>query len=456
VSEAVAESFGLGYAPDGWQNLLDYLESEGIQGALVERAGLAIGRERGEGHYDRFRDRVMFPVIDIWGNTLAFSGRVLTSEAGPKYINSSETKFYTKGKQLYGLHAAKQAIQRAEQAFLVEGNFDVVTLHAKGLQTAIAPMGTAFTEDQARLLSRYTRRVVLLFDGDRAGEEATLKAIAALEAAKLEGVVVRLEPGQDPDSFVREHGVGALEELAKQAKPIIGWALDRVLTVTEQAPVEDKIKALEEAGKVLGQVKNPIVWAHYAEELGRRLGVEPRLYKRYLKGAPSQQEGEGGARVKQAAVRVEEAPAIKLDRTQFVLLVLLLGHPMWIEEFLAESLMNLLQSAELARVIEEAGAYYGEHGRLDAAVLVERWRGHGFSGELARGFAALETDEYPEEHASKMYERTILTLKREWTDRSLLGLRAELGGLDLMRDRERYRACYEQIRELEQFKKELG
>ena len=155
IDEATAREFGLGYAPEGWQNLLDYLGENGMNGALVERAGLAIARKSGKGHYDRFRDRVLFPVIDIWGHTLAFGGRVLPGDDGPEVHQLLGDALLHKGAHLFGLHAAKKAIQKAEWALLVEGNFDVIALHAVGLKMAVSPMGTAFTERQARLLKRY-------------------------------------------------------------------------------------------------------------------------------------------------------------------------------------------------------------------------------------------------------------------------------------------------------------
>jgi DNA primase len=469
VSAGVREAFGLGYAPESWQNLLDYLHHEGIKGALVERAGLALARQSGDGFYDRFRHRVIFPVIDIWGNTLAFGGRVLRDEDTPKYLNSPETKFYTKGKQLFGLHAAKQAIQRADMALLVEGNFDVITLHAQGIQTAIAPMGTAFTEDQARLLGRYTRRVVVLFDGDRAGEEATLRSLSSMEAAGLEAHVVRLEPGEDPDTFVRAHGPEALLELAKAAPPLIGWALERVLTPTETAPVEEKLKALEAAGEVFGQIRNKIVWQHYAEELERRLKVDPSLYKRYLKrdgiepkakrsgGGSSQAVAPPSEEVQDQRRAVSRGPKIELERAEMEILVLLCGHPMWIEGFLGEELENMLMSGELAAFLHEARAYFAEHSRLDGAVLVGRQGSSGFGSVLAEALAQVGMGKFEaEEFAEKMYQDTLRTLKRSWAKRSLEDIDRQIERLDIFRDREQYRSCLEQKKLLEQFAAQQG
>ena len=230
ISQETAKAFGLGYAPPGWQNVLDVLEKSRITPAMAAKAGLAMERQ-GSGHYDRFRHRIMFPVIDIWNHTLAFSGRVLEDDPdAPKYINSPETRFYIKGNQLFGLHAAKQAISKQGYALLVEGNFDVVALHAAGFDTAIAPLGTAFTERQAKLLKRYAPTVILAFDADGAGQTATVRSIEAIERAGLEGKVIDFaQPKDDPDTFVRREGKEAFEALIQNAKPLIAWALERVV-----------------------------------------------------------------------------------------------------------------------------------------------------------------------------------------------------------------------------------
>jgi DNA primase len=352
-------------------------------------------------------------------------------------------------------------------ALLVEGNFDVITLHAQGIQTAIAPMGTAFTEDQARLLGRYTRKVVVLFDGDRAGEEATLRSLSSMEAAGLEAHVVRLAPGEDPDTFVRAHGPEALLELARGAPPLIGWALERVLTPTEAAPVEEKLKALEAAGDVFGQIRNKIVWQHYAAELERRLKVDPSLYKRYLKRdgidpkakradrqAAAQGEASGERDQRRAA---SSAPKIVLERGEMELLVLLCGHPMWIEGFLEEELENMLVSGELATSLHEMRAYFVEHSRLDGAVLVGRQAASGFGGVLAEALAQVGMGKFEaEEFAEKMYQDTLRTLKRSWAKRSLEAIDRQIAQLDIFKDRDQYRSCLDQKKLLEQFAAQQG
>lgn len=461
IDEETARAFGVGYAPPGWQNLLDYLGENRVNGALAERAGLAIPRRGSTGHYDRFRDRIIFPVIDIWGHTLAFGGRVLPGDDGPKYINSSETRFYTKGRHLFGLHAAKQPIQKAEWALLVEGNFDVIALHAAGMRVAVAPMGTAFTERQARLLKRYASRVVIAFDGDDAGEAATARCLEAIEAAGLEGLVIRFEPGDDPDTFVRREGVAALEALVERAEPLIGWCIERVLPPAgEQRPIEDRIKLLEEAAGIMEKVREPIVWKHYAEELSRRLDIEARLFKRYLK-RPEQARRE-------LRERAEAAPeqAVTLVREEFTLLVLLLKHPEWLEDFLGEQLDNLLRSAELAEFLHVAERIRRARGeQFNPGILLEHVPTKGFEPIVADalinsrndtvfdGMATDEELEKLEENAVRLYQDTLHTLKIDWASRSREAVSQHIEELntDYMANREELKELMQQKHMLDEF-----
>lgn len=448
VDEGTARKFGLGYAPKGWQNLLDYLKNKEIKAPLVERAGLALHKQDNNSHYDRFRDRLLFPVVDIWGNTLAFSGRVLPGDDGPKYINSSETKFYTKGEQLYGLHVAKKGIQQQEYALLVEGNFDVVTLHAMGFDMTIAPMGTAFTNKQARLLKRYTSRVVIAFDGDDAGAQATLKCLVALEDAGLEGRVVRFEKGDDPDSFVRREGAEALRQKIEQARPLLDWALDGVLPAGDFAsPIEDRLQSLKDAAEILQDVRNPILLAHYKQELERRLVIDPALFQKYFK--PKAKTPQPSEPHQQAQTRPPQK--MDLDNREFVLLVLLLEHPQWLVYFCQESLPNLLQHQEMADFLELAADYHEQNGRLDAPILLKRCEDEHFKPWITKAFASIG-EFYEEDKAVDLYQDTVRAIKAAWAERSIQELERQRQSLDLFKDREAYMALEQERKQLLQFR----
>jgi len=465
VDEQTARTFGLGYAPQGWQNLLDYLAEQRINGALVERAGLALTRRESSGYYDRFRDRIMFPVIDIWGNTMAFGGRVLPGDDGPKYINSSETKFYVKGNHLFGLHAAKKGIQRTGEALLVEGNFDVVLLHASGFDMAVAPMGTSFTDRQAKLLKRYTTKVTVAFDGDKAGASASKRCIPAMEYAGVKAQVIRLDDGEDPDSYVRAHGAQSFQKLIDASTPLLAWAIDDIMPASElEIDVEQRVKVLEDVSKIVTSIKEPIVWKHYADEIARRLDIDQRLLKRYLKRPEQLKEEVENAMVEAGAPASASADDVKLEKEELALLVLLLDHPDWLADFLGEQLDNLLHSAELARLLRMVHEHAQAHeGNFDPALFIARLEEPTLSALMTKVLAragdglvydlvANSEEEKLEEKDAQVYQDTLRMLKLNWAKRSIKQIEDYIAELDYSKDRDALVEAMTQKQQLEKFR----
>lgn len=211
------KQFGLGYAPDRWDALLKEAEQNHVAPEMLEKAGLALPRKEGEGYYDRFRGRVIFPIFSHVGKVLGFGGRIMTTAPDqPKYINSPETKVYNKSRVLYGLYQAKHAIRKSEEVILVEGYTDVISMHQGGVGNVVASSGTALTPEQVKVIGRYAKRVLLLYDADTAGADAALRGIDLVLAQGLSAYAVALPGGDDPDSYVREHGGEAFQEYAKK------------------------------------------------------------------------------------------------------------------------------------------------------------------------------------------------------------------------------------------------
>jgi DNA primase len=239
--------FRLGYAPYGWDGLTEHLKKQGLSLQAAEKVGLVVPRKTGSGHYDRFRHRLMFAVRDLKGRVVAFSGRAMpppsdaeisalnlppqnpNQEEGAKYINSPESAIYHKRDIAFGLFQAKQAIRSADRCVVVEGNFDVVSLHARGVGNVVAPLGTAFTAEQAREIKRFTSNIVFLFDGDSAGQRASK---AAREPCKQENVLAKvatLPAGVDPDSLIREKGRAAIDQCLAAARSMLEYLIDTTL-----------------------------------------------------------------------------------------------------------------------------------------------------------------------------------------------------------------------------------
>jgi DNA primase len=234
LSETI-QRFQLGFAPPGWQSLYDYLVTQKrIPVKLLESAGLIVERSQGQGWYDRFRHRIMLPIFDLKGQIIGFAGRTLGQEH-PKYLNSPETELFNKGQVLYGLNFARDAIIKLDQALVVEGYFDVISLHQAGISQAVAAMGTAIGSDQVNLLLRYTesKRVIFNFDADPAGCTAAERVIELLEAqakrGEIELRILTIPQGKDADEYLRDHSPLAFQELLEEAPLWLDWQIDRIL-----------------------------------------------------------------------------------------------------------------------------------------------------------------------------------------------------------------------------------
>ena len=235
LSMATQETFELGYAPDQWDGLLKHLQQvEGCSPELLEAAGLVVPRKGGNGFYDRFRHRVIVPIHDRQGRVIGFGGRSLDGSE-PKYLNSPETELFEKGKHLFGLDKATNAIRKDDRAVVVEGYFDVIALHASGITNAVASLGTALSSQQITQLCRVSdgKRIVLNFDADGAGVRAANRAIGEVEQLALQGQlelrVLHLPSGKDPDEFLKDHGAGDYRALLDQAPLWLDWQIEQAL-----------------------------------------------------------------------------------------------------------------------------------------------------------------------------------------------------------------------------------
>ncbi len=285
-AEQALQAFRIGYAPPEWDGLANFLREQGVSALSAETAGLLAPRTSGSGHYDRFRHRLMFAVVDPQGRVVAFSGRALAphpsekrdpNDKHAKYINSPETPIYTKGAMLFGIHAARHAIRTEEEAVVVEGNFDVVSLHARGITNVVAPLGTAFTLEQAKLLRRFAPEVVLLFDGDSAGKKAVRLSREPLREAGIQVRVASLPDGVDPDQLVRERGPQAILETVQQAKGLLEHLIEDALDPSfVSADAFERARRVGEVAQILREETDPLVRAmikSYADQLAGRIDV---------------------------------------------------------------------------------------------------------------------------------------------------------------------------------------
>lgn len=290
ISDAVATRFRVGYAPAGWDSLQKHLANANISAAVAERLGLVGSNERGR--YDFFRDRIMLPVLDRQKRPIGFSSRLLDPDAKErKYVNSPDSPLFHKKENLYGLHAAVDAIRRSGTAILVEGNFDVMSLHEAGIEEAVAPMGTALTVEQIKLLARMAKRIVVVFDGDGAGVRAAEKAVPlAVEAglffaeADADGRVAEMPAGMDPDEYVRAQGAEAFRALVDQARPMLDHLIQRA---SDDATIPGKANTAKRVVEVLAKLRNPLVRDLYVRDLAAKLSVPVAQVMRMVREAAS-------------------------------------------------------------------------------------------------------------------------------------------------------------------------
>jgi DNA primase len=341
IGADVAARFRVGYAPGGWSGLSSHLASKKVPASDLERLGLVGVNERGR--YDFFRDRVMLPVLDRQKRVIGFGGRVLDPEIKDrKYVNSPDSPLFHKKESLYGLHAALDGMRKSRVAVVVEGNFDVLSLHEAGVDNAVAPMGTALTAEQIHILKQLADTVVVVFDGDAAGQRAAAKVIPMFVEADVDGRLARMPQGVDPDDYVRTNGAEAFRRLVDGARPMIDQFIQ---DAAAEATIEGKMSTLESVAELLVKVRNQTKRELYAQQLAGVLRLTPQQVSRALRDAAQQ-----GARATAAAAarpddhggeakKVVVAPA-NLPAEELQVIVVLATYP------------QLLRTADAARVGE--------------------------------------------------------------------------------------------------------
>ena len=300
------ETFGLGYAPKRWDGLIRMAEKESVEQETLARAGLIIPGKK-DGYYDRFRGRLMFPVYSPSGRIVGFGGRALKEEAGvPKYINSPESPVYRKSRILYGLYQSASEIRREDRVLLVEGYTDVLRLHQTGFPFCVASSGTALTEAQARLLLRYTKHVVLVFDGDSAGLQAALRGVDILIAQGLHVEVAPLPAGTDPDSIVRKRGPEAMSHILKETQTFIDFRLERMKSEGRLNSPADRAEAARSILATISAMRDRLERALTVKDLSEKLGIDESLLSSMIDDPGNRGEGEVVDAVKQDGERNQD------------------------------------------------------------------------------------------------------------------------------------------------------
>ena len=269
IRESAITNFKLGYAPEAWDTLARAMKSE-VSQSVFEKSGLVIPRKEGDGYYDRFRHRIIFPIVDAKGVCVAFGGRVM-DQSLPKYVNSPETDVYSKGRNLYGLFQARKAIREKDSAIVVEGYMDLIACHQAGIENAVASLGTALTAEQVKLIKRNTNNVFILYDADSAGEMATLRGLELFLEEGLDVKIVRLPEGHDPDSYLLKFGAEKFRAELASAKTLFEYRLSLLKQQFDADSLEGKVKIANEMVSLFSKVPNEILRSAWTTELAKNL-----------------------------------------------------------------------------------------------------------------------------------------------------------------------------------------
>jgi DNA primase len=415
VTEEAVKLFRLGCAPDLWDDTVNWAKSKGHELTLVEQAGLILRRQEGEGYYDRFRGRLMFPICDEQGRVIGFSGRVLSGdEKTAKYVNSPETPIFTKSKVFFGLDKSKRAVLEAGYAIVCEGQLDLIACFMAGVQNVVAPQGTAFTADHARILRRYVEEVVLCFDSDEAGQNAAVRSLDSLLASGIAVRVAVVPAPHDPDSFIKASGGAAFKQLIESAEGFFDYYLGRLCATHEVTTDKGRLAVLRGMAEAVHKTGNGVLIDKYAQRTALRLGVTPDAVRAEFKKL---------SRSKPAAPEPVEPPMEESPRPQppstpeYWLLKLLLRHDDLVTWAAAHLDPGWVQHALVRQIVTQRLAAHATQTWTSLAAFLEECN----APEMQRLITEVTTEPRPLPNPSQQLADITLRLRNQFIDRQLAG-----------------------------------
>jgi DNA primase len=407
IDGATAKRFGIGYASAGWSAVLDKFGTSNDKIERLATVGLVVRKDNGS-HYDRFRDRVMFPIRDARGRCIGFGGRVLGSEE-PKYLNSPETPLFHKGRELYGLYEARQAIRNIDRLVVVEGYMDVIGLARHGIAFAVATLGTATTDDHLKRVFRLTDEIYFCFDGDRAGRAAAWRALETALPEVREGRQIRfvfLPEGQDPDSFVRTKGHKAFEDSVDAGVPLSDFLVDELALQVDMNSVDGRARLAELAKPLVQRIPHGVyrelLTARLAESIGLSAGKLDALMSRGEKSGHGKGSAGGIAGIRSA--RSGGRPGVGNPSVVRRAITLLLNHPRAGQTLDIEKLTGVTRPG--ANLLRELIETVQAEPNMTTAGILERWRNREEGRHLGK-LAAVELPDDDEFDAAEELEQSL-------------------------------------------------
>lgn len=400
ISSEIVQKFRVGFALDSWDGLLTFLRSKDINLSLLEKAGLIIAREKKDGYYDRFRNRIVFPIFDIKAQCVAFGARTMRKEDTAKYINSPETEVYVKGQHLYGFHLSKQAVTQEDHAIVVEGYMDFIMPFQAGVQNIVASLGTALTAEQIRLLRRYTQNVVMLYDTDKAGEAAIIRSLDLLIEEGMNVKVATLAEGDDPDSFIRKYGADALKERLKNSQSLFEYKLKWLREKHDGRTVEGRAKICGEMLPTINKFENAIIRAEYLRQLSQALSVsQEALFIESQKFVSMMNNQLREIQPKKVVQPIAQPPR----RVEWSILKLILEDEQFVSRTKEEVELSDFQDESIRNIITEIYRLFEEGKEINPVSLI-----NSFSDErVLKIISSLSVEEAVEQDRDKMHQDCV-------------------------------------------------
>ena len=356
ISQEVIVEHRLGTSTDRWDGLVQYLQEKKVSLELAWELGLIFPKKR-EGWYDAFRGRILFPIFDLHQRIVGFGGRVIR-EGQPKYLNSSESSIYHKGEVLYGLQVAKRYATEKDCVIIVEGYFDLLTLHQYGLNHSVATLGTALTTQHIRILKRYTKNLITLFDADQAGVQATLRSLPLFLEEEVAGKTIVLPKGEDPDGFLRKGNLEDFGKRAERAIPLIDFFFERLMKTTDVKSIDGKVSVAKKGVALLGKIPDKIRRDFYTKSLAERLDVKESFLYEMLRFPPKEPSKVGEDFRKSSMER-------SFPKSEEIVVRLMVHHPEVIPTISKEGVVKEFESPILQKIAEALEDLYQRKGRLD-------------------------------------------------------------------------------------------
>lgn len=404
VSLDSVKQFKLGLAEDLWDGLYGHLKGKNISDAIMSQAGLIIQREKSSGYYDRFRNRVIFPIFDSRSQARAFGARALDDNPA-KYINSPETMIYTKGHHVYAFDLAKPEIIKSDSVIIVEGYMDCIIPWQAGVRNVVASLGTALTVEQIRLLRRYTKNVVMLFDTDQAGISAMLRSLDILIEEDMVVKVVTLEKGYDPDSYINKYGVDAFQEKVASSKTLFDYKLDMLLAQHDSSTIEGKAKISGEMLPTLDKFNNQVIRYGYLDQLSNRLGISKEALLVELKRVKQTQRRKGEHLTNEHRQFADSQPRV-VERE---MLRLLLHQDEYVGLTKTEISINDFQDVKVRQIMSQLYDLFDKGESLSGTNLLSQFE----SGDLQNIISQLLADSPKEGDVARMHRDFVNRMKKD-------------------------------------------